>query len=322
MGRLTRTTGSLITVAGAVVVWLIAIVVVGASASPPQSSDRGKNTVKKAVDWPALSPAFAGATFVNDAKKCRECHEDAMEVFAHTKHAQAFQSGAKPPGGECETCHGPMSKHLDDQELNVSYARFTPTQQSAVCLQCHDGGARFGWKSGPHQHNDVSCASCHVVMSNKSERALLAKATTTQTCYTCHNEVRTDAQKMSHHPVREGRMDCASCHNPHGSTPGLLKKNTLNETCTSCHTEKRGPYLWEHAPVRESCANCHTPHGSNQRNLLTSKDPFLCLSCHSYGGHINLPRYNRTSNPYGNGCVNCHITTHGSNHPSGAKYTR
>ena len=45
-------------------------------------------------------------------------------------------------------------------------------------------------------------------------------------------------------------------------------------------------------------------------------------TCHSYGGHINLPRYNRVSNPYGSGCVNCHITTHGSNHPSGAKFTR
>ena len=26
--------------------------------------------------------------------------------------------------------------------------------------------------------------------------------------------------------------------------------------------EKRGPFLWEHAPVVENCTNCHTPHGS------------------------------------------------------------
>lgn len=117
-------------------------------------------------------------------------------------------------------------------------------------------------------------------------------------------------------------MDCASCHNVHGATPALLTKNTVNDTCFTCHTDKRGPFVWEHAPARENCANCHTPHGSNQRSLLTGKDSFLCLSCHSYGGHINLPRYNRTSNPYGNGCVNCHTSVHGSNHPSGAKLTR
>jgi DmsE family decaheme c-type cytochrome len=133
--------------------------------------------------------------------------------------------------------------------------------------------------------------------------------------------VRVEGNKMSHHPVREGRMDCASCHNPHGSTPGLLVKSTLNDTCYTCHAEKRGPFIWEHEPTRESCANCHTPHGSNQRSLLTSKDPFLCLSCHSYGGHVNLPRYNRVGSSYG-GCTSCHITTHGSNHPSGAKFTR
>jgi predicted CXXCH cytochrome family protein len=74
--------------------------------------------------------------------------------------------------------------------------------------------------------------------------------------------------------------------------------------------------------VRESCATCHEAHGSSNRNLLNRKDSFLCLQCHSYGGHINLPRYNRTSNPYGSGCTNCHMAIHGSNHPSGAKLTR
>ena len=43
-----------------------------------------------------------------------------------------------------------------------------------------------------------------------------------------------------------------------------LKAASVNEQCYTCHTEKRGPFLWEHAPVRESCLNCHTPHGSNQ----------------------------------------------------------
>jgi DmsE family decaheme c-type cytochrome len=243
-----------------------------------------------------------------------------MKAYAGTKHAKAFGGSATAETGGCESCHGPRSKHVESPsaELAVESAR----SQSAVCLQCHEGGSRFTWKAGPHQSNDVSCSSCHYVMENKSERALLIKETASDTCYQCHADVRADMNKMSHHPVREGRMDCASCHNVHGATTSLLTKNTLNETCYSCHTDKRGPFVWEHAPARESCATCHTSHGSNNRNLLTSKDPFLCLSCHSYGGHINLPRYNRVSNPYGSGCSNCHISAHGSNHPSGAKLTR
>jgi len=277
--------------------------------------------IKKPVDWVALNPEFAGATFVKDAQTCQTCHEADLKKYNDTKHAKAFALHAPAATGECESCHGPRSKHIESPTKALAIDH-TSKGQSAICLQCHDGGSRFGWKAGAHQSNEVSCSSCHTVMAPKSERALLTKATVSETCYQCHVEVRTEANKMSHHPLREGRMDCASCHNAHGSTQSLLTKNTVSETCSSCHTEKRGPFVWEHAPVRESCATCHTPHGSNQRNLLTSKDPFLCLSCHSYGGHINLPRYNRVSNPYGTGCSNCHVSVHGSNHASGAKLTR
>jgi len=272
------------------------------------------------VDWEKINPAFAGATFVKDPATCQVCHEASLTTFAGTPHAHALALEGNAPAGTCESCHGPRSKHVEapSAELAITDAK----AQSSVCLQCHEGGARFSWKAGPHLSADVSCTSCHVVMAKKSPKALLAKASTLDTCDTCHAEVKGDLNKMSHHPVREGRLDCASCHNVHGSNTSLLTKPTLNDTCVSCHSDKRGPFLWEHAPVREDCATCHTPHGSNQRTLLTTKDPFLCLTCHSYGGHVNLPRYNRTSNPFGNGCTNCHITTHGSNHPSGAKFTR
>jgi DmsE family decaheme c-type cytochrome len=278
--------------------------------------------VKKPVDWVALNPAFAGATFVKDPETCRMCHEDSMQPYEHTMHARALRHGAGSELGDCESCHGPRSKHVENPTAELAFESLTVAQQGAICLQCHDGGTRVRWKTGTHHAGDVSCTACHTVMKQVSGRALLAKTTESETCYQCHGEVRADTMKQSRHPIREGRMECSSCHNVHGGTPGLLVKNTLNETCYTCHADKRAPVLWEHAPVRESCATCHQPHGSTNRAMLTSKDPFLCLSCHSYGGHINLPRYNRTSNPYGNGCVNCHITPHGSNHPSGAKLTR
>ncbi|MBI4538397.1 MAG: DmsE family decaheme c-type cytochrome [Gemmatimonadetes bacterium] len=274
------------------------------------------------IDWAALNPAFEAATFVNDARVCGACHEDALRAFGDTPHARAFRVGKMPAQGECESCHGPRSKHVENPGRELAWAKLSAAQQSTVCMQCHEGGARMGWKGGAHLSSGVSCSSCHSVMAERSERVLLVRPRVEETCYTCHGEARAQMSKSSHHPVREGRMDCASCHNAHGSTPSLMRTATVNETCVSCHAEKRGPFLWEHAPVRESCANCHEPHGSSNRNLLTRKDPFLCLQCHSYGGHVNLPRYNRVSSPYGSGCVNCHVTTHGSNHPSGAKQTR
>ncbi len=286
------------------------------------SVSAAKKTPKQGIDWAAMNPAFAGATFVNDPATCRTCHEDTLHGYTATIHARTFS--AKPPEGtgECESCHGPRSKHVENPTAELAFTKLTTDRQSAVCLQCHENSTRIGFTGGAHHNGSVSCASCHAVMTPRSEHALLKTASQQELCYTCHADVRGQMFKASHHPVREGRMECSSCHNPHGSQPSLLKRGSLNETCTSCHTEKRGPFVWEHAPVRESCANCHEPHGANNRNLLTRKDPFLCMSCHSYGGHINLPRYNRVGSSYGSGCVNCHITTHGSNHPSGAKQTR
>jgi DmsE family decaheme c-type cytochrome len=286
----------------------------------PEQSVPARTTARKPVDWVALNTDFTGATFVNDTEICATCHGEYIQAYGATKHAKAFAVSPPATTGNCESCHGPRSKHVEDPSLALRIEE--PRAQAAVCLQCHEGGARIGWKAGAHHNGELSCSSCHTVMSQKSDRSLLKTSSAKETCYSCHASVRTDMNKMSHHPVREGRMECASCHNVHGASPGLMVKNTVNETCVSCHTEKRGPFVWEHAPVRESCATCHTPHGSNQRNLLTNKDSFLCLSCHSYGGHINLPRYNRVSNPYGSGCVNCHTSVHGSNHPSGAKLTR
>lgn len=284
---------------------------------PWQSDARGQQ-----IDWVALNPAYKGATFVKDPGECASCHKEPMHTFDLTAHARAFEDGKMPAEGLCESCHGPSSKHNQDPGPELRWANLSAGQQSSVCQQCHQGGTRISWKAGAHLSSEVSCTSCHAVMAPRSEGRLLTRARVEETCYTCHSATRALMSKSSHHPVREGRMDCASCHNPHGSTPALLRTATISETCVSCHTEKRGPFVWEHAPARESCTNCHDAHGSTNRNMLTRKDSFLCLQCHSYGGHINLPRYNRTSNPAGSGCVNCHTAIHGSNHPSGAKLTR
>ena len=113
-------------------------------------------------------------------------------------------------------------------------------------------------------------------------------------------------------------------------TAPLLKTDTLNETCYQCHAEKRGPFLFEHAPVRDSCVNCHTPHGSNQQALLVAPMPFLCQQCHSHTRHPNdlltAQSIGTGSNPderlMGRGCISCHAQVHGSNHPSGPRFHR
>lgn len=304
-------------VPGAAFALALALAFLPLGAAQPSAKGKGGE-----VDWAAVNPVFAAATFVKDKGACLSCHEDAMKAYAGTTHGRTFQHAAKGAlqALDCEACHGPRSLHVANPDASL---KMTAKQYTTACMQCHQDGGRMHWRNSRHQAADVNCTSCHSVMKKQSDKALLAKATEAAVCYSCHTEVRGEMQRSSHHPVREGKMTCSDCHNTHGSVgKSLLKRATLNETCFQCHQEKRGPFLWEHAPVRENCASCHSAHGTNNPNLLESKGSFGCLQCHSYGGHINLPRYNRTSNPYGQGCVNCHTTQHGSNSPSGAKFTR
>jgi len=197
-----------------------------------------------------------------------------------------------------------------------------------VCLACHQSGLRMHWNGSLHESSDVGCVSCHQIHTGKDR--VLDKLTQSEVCFSCHMAQREQANRISHHPIREGKIACSQCHNPHGSAgPKLLVKATLNETCFTCHAEKRGPFLWEHSPVREDCTNCHTPHGSIHRPLLKARVPWLCQECHSsilhpstaYSGS-NVSLLGAPDRVLARSCLNCHSQVHGSNHPAGVRKQR
>ncbi|HEX6550681.1 MAG TPA: DmsE family decaheme c-type cytochrome, partial [Gammaproteobacteria bacterium] len=181
-----------------------------------------------------------------------------------------------------------------------------------------------------HQREGLACVSCHTIHAAKDP--LFVKTEQPGVCYKCHQPVRADFAKFSRHPVRDGNMDCTSCHAPHDSlNRGLLIASTVNDTCYTCHAEKRGPFLWEHPPAAEDCSLCHTPHGSVNPSLLVNRPPMLCQSCHSPAGHPSLA-FTAGGLPGGGGapnsmlvagsCLNCHSQVHGSNDPSGSELNR
>lgn len=259
---------------------------------------------------------------------CSECHEDAAAGLANTPHGRS--GFAKLSDHGCETCHGPALAHTEDPDNDdvrkmMSPKRLSPKEVAERCQQCHDGAKQFFWPGSKHDSRGVSCIDCHSVHAFKSDMAQLKEKSVMETCFQCHKTIRAETWKVSHHPIREGRISCGDCHNPHGGpAENMLNASSVNEQCYSCHTEKRGPFLWEHAPVRESCMNCHTPHGSNHLKLQRTSVPYLCQQCHSNTRHPGT-LYDATSladaeSPrnriFNRGCPNCHPAVHGSNHPS------
>ncbi len=306
---------------------------------------------EKQIKWEKVNPLLKGAVSIgmsdnlDDETECLLCHKDYIKSFGKTKHAKVLVSRfGKKLGQTCEKCHGPMSKHLEETGINknsqktlgkvfkakyvVSFKKISPKAKNAICLQCHEKSTLMGWKGSAHEMMDVSCDSCHYVSKRKGKRKLLINEDPKKGCFQCHREKRAKLLRTSHMPMREGKMDCGSCHNAHGGAgPSLLKRSTTNETCNICHQDKRGPLIWEHAPVREDCSICHDSHGSNFRPLLKQKAPFLCQQCHMDVFHVSSlydrgSLNSRDTHIAGKSCLNCHSLIHGSNHPSGARFQR
>ncbi len=282
--------------------------------------------------------AAPGATW--SVSDCQGCHEKAFSpAFSKTKHAQADQS--------CVNCHENVAEHAKAQMAGEkgpvpSMKHLKANAINTTCLTCHEKAGQANYESSMHARRNVACTSCHSVHSSKSVKGQLKTAKDPETCFTCHKTERAKSMRTSHHPVREGKMSCSSCHNPHdGSRPKMIKGDSINELCYTCHTEKRGPFLFEHAAVREDCVSCHEPHGTNHPRMTLQKLPNLCWNCHFTGsGHFGsgdsfstekagnqrlapvtgFPTVN--SRFVERSCKNCHVNLHGSNSPSGAYFVR
>ncbi|MGD0432399.1 MAG: DmsE family decaheme c-type cytochrome [Acetobacteraceae bacterium] len=290
----------------------------------------------------AMTPGQIAAQ--DNVKTCLTCHGGDPKVTAILQSPMATLGDQRTPfaQGGCEGCHGNSAAHMAGKAPFPAVVFKGPNAspvavRNEVCASCHRAGLQMNWKGSAHEENNKACTDCHTAHAAKDP--VLVKLTQADVCFTCHARERADSFKYSHHPMREGKVVCSDCHNPHGS-PGdtkLLKEFTINETCYNCHADKRGPLLWEHQPVRDNCVNCHNPHGSNEPRLLVERMNFLCSSCHSsqanssggaFGGHGAIPFRGPGSTRFSSAlanqrtCINCHSQVHGSNSPSGAFFFR
>lgn len=288
---------------------------------------------------PLINPAVQSSV-----KTCLTCHGGDPKVTAILRSPMAMTGDHRTPFAVagCEGCHGNSTAHAQGKAPYPAVVFAGPhaspvKERNEVCLTCHENGMRMNWQGSTMERAGLACTSCHT--AHAASDPILAKATQPEKCFTCHAEQRADSYKYSHHPIREGKVVCSDCHNPHGS-PGdtkSLKEFTVNQTCYTCHADKRGPLLWEHQPVRENCVNCHNPHGSNQPRLLVEQLNFLCSSCHSaqsnssggaFGGAHSIPNRGPGSGNFNSAlanqrqCLNCHSQVHGSNSPAGAYFFR
>ncbi|RPJ53630.1 MAG: DmsE family decaheme c-type cytochrome [Acidobacteria bacterium] len=242
---------------------------------------------------------------------CLTCHDIGAD-FSHTPHAKQ----------ECEACHGPGSVHADTggEDKSVSFKAHPPKWANQQCMACHgDEPEVSDFFKAAHGRNGLACTSCHEIHPPDVRFGLL-KAKEVSLCIGCHQTARADFLKPFHHPVLEGAMKCSDCHSPHEENlrPMMRRAAGSAQACVSCHSDKRGPFVFEHVPVRvNNCESCHRPHGAiNERLLRRNEVHMLCLECHSLTPNVltaQPPAFHDIRSPRFRECTTCHRQIHGSN---------
>ena len=293
--------------------------------------------VLAALAQPALPQKDSANGFVG-GEPCKTCHADVWSKFYKNPHYKNVASGKETPENTgCESCHGPGGAHVAAHGGKATIVAFSQLEAAKVldaCLRCHgETLARANIRRSSHTQAGVVCTNCHSIHKSPAPRFLLAAEKQPEMCYGCHADVRSQFSMPFKHRVNEGALVCTDCHNPHGAfqptwrngeRPRMMQQViAAEEPCLKCHEEKRGPFVFEHPPVRiEGCEMCHYPHGSANSRLLRRPVVFtMCLECHNgapgfsrtgQGDPVPFQFHNLASPMYQN-CTNCHSHIHGSN---------
>jgi DmsE family decaheme c-type cytochrome len=261
------------------------------------------------ADPPDAAPASLPEAWAGHSM-CVECHSDqALPIHG------ALLGAPRGPRIECESCHGPGAAHAQDPTAAAMPAldSLPAADTNRACATCHTLPFESDGLQHQHARAGLRCTECHDVHGQGKVRALLRESPITK-CGSCHTDVAAEMRHVSHHPVLDGRLDCATCHVPALDAVAARSPRGANAKCVTCHAEHDVLTPFEHVAASEvalegeGCTVCHAPHGSSHARLLRRPGDALCLQCHTVPGH----QVAHNGAYAGIRCQECHVDVHGS----------
>ena len=252
----------------------------------------------------------------------------------HEHPMRAYLDDLVTPEARAENSDGaPQSA---DAEPAAAEATYVGTETCAACHTKQEKEFRHSSHARIAIPGDVGvaqgCETCHGPGSLHVEAGggrgvggIINPRKDPSTCFECHLDKRAEFRLPYHHPVMEGKMSCADCHNAHAPDVrpwSATSVEGINQACFKCHKDQRGPFVFEHEALREGCSSCHKIHGSIHPKMLQARDNNLCLRCHT---QVNFPRIGDSSHAgrFRDGTcfsAGCHTAPHGSNFDDHLRY--
>ena len=201
-------------------------------------ADISKVTVP--VDWP----------LVDSGMTCLTCHAVELQMYGNTAEAEnsTFLRGDKAVtlSTFCYNCHS--EEHF--QRTNPH--RFSGVNgDSPPCFRCHTqdlvSGFETSFKASVKTKNPSLCIGCHWTLGKEHINHALLKADELAEKQAVLLELQQEGIGL---PLPEGRIHCATCHNPH--PPGIIGRKEAaagagekyylripgtQKLCRSCHSD-------------------------------------------------------------------------------------
>jgi tetratricopeptide (TPR) repeat protein len=191
--------------------------------------------------------------------KCMFCHNGYPNIPAANQipGSQPVYLGELPEGIDCQRCHGPGGDHVRTagRASIVNPAKLTPDRRMEVCMQCHlettsgripavlqrfDRGT-FSYIPG-RPLVDFTISFDHAPGTGHEGKFETVSSVYRLRQSRCFLESR-------------GKLECATCHDPHRIPRGEEAIRHYSSVCLQCHT----PAHPSGVTATADCITCHMP---------------------------------------------------------------
>ena len=246
MGRFPRTLGPQAAITAAIGLWIAVMVTVSVSASA--ATRQNGAPAAKAPETPTTT-AGPGHRLRRrrDLSDVPRGQEEGLSRQSACARGEPAHAGGEARAARAVTVPARRTSTAEEtRRRSRTPATMTLRDANETCLSCHNRSTHDDWAGGKHDARNVSCVTCHSVHAPKSEKAQL-KTETHRPRPACSATARKSTRCTSRRTCRSAKerrkMECTTCHNPHGSqNVKMLKEgNSITEACATLPRREARP---------------------------------------------------------------------------------